>query len=307
MLISPLGWLWRVVVCAVLVTVAVLYRRGLGRYEGASFRPKWQTNAFYVGLILLAIALISPIESYVSTYFTARALQQLLITELVPFLLLIANPYRPILSGLPPSVRSQFAWLRGERVVALIRVIAAPAAAWILFVTTFWFWHDRTMMGLANRYPLVHLLEVGSLLGLASVYWWHIVSAEPRMFRPMPTLVRFFYAFVGILAIKATGIIMLFGSESRVGGYTDHSSAESVMVNLFGIQLADSSAGAILIWIIGGIMYSCAALLMASRFISVEEDKPPLPVNPLEEEELWRMPGVGRESGRNRYGYKTRL
>lgn len=299
--ISLSGWIGRVVLMTLLLLVAAIYARGSVLIPQEQ-RPKpWQMVAFSAGLILLAAALVSPLETLVARYYTARALQQLMLTEMIPFLLLGSGLFRPIFAGLPIATQCQLKRLRHNPVFLFVTM---PAAAWLLFVSTFWFWHDATMIQLVSANGWVHVIEIATLLVVACLYWWHIIGADPRIHRPMSRAVRLVYAFIGILPIKLTGIVMLFGIETRVGGY-NLPDENTLMVNFFGMPLADNTVGAIIIWVVGGIMYALAALLLSSRLLGFEEAKPPRPVNPIEDESLWVMPGVKRRPPRDVYQSKT--
>ncbi len=298
--ISLLGWIARALLVTTLLLLAATYGRGLALVSSDQAPRRWQPPVFFLGLIMLAATLVSPLETLVAKYYTARALQQLFLTEMIPFLLLASNPFRPIFTGLPAPIRTRLHPLRNS---PTIRALTMPAAAWLFFVTTFWFWHDASMIEIVSRNGWMHVVEIGSLLLVSSLYWWHIVAAEPRIHPPMSLLVRLMYAFIGILPIKLTGIVMLFGIETRVGGY-NLPDENTLLVNFFGAILPDKTAGSIVIWVVGGIMYATAALLLASRYFGREESKPELPVNPIEDEDLWVAPGIGRQPPRNVYGLK---
>ena len=304
MSISLTAWLARAFLITLLLAASAIYGRGLVLLHEENRPARWQSVLFFAGLILLAVTLVSPLDSLVATWFTARALQQLLLTELIPFLLLIANPFRTLRAGTPDTLRSLLRpiWqheLRGN----ILTFATTPALVWLFFVTTFWFWHDTAMIALVSRNGWAHGVEVVSLLGISALYWWHITGSEPNIHRPMSLLVRLMYTFIGILPIKLTGIIMLFNNETMVGGRRVVAD-DALRITLGNVSLTDNTVGSIIIWVIGGIMYACAALLLASRFIGREEDKPPLPVNPLEDDELWVAPGLGLGSGVHPYQKK---
>ena len=101
MSISLTAWLARALLIALLLATSATYGRGLAQLDDAHRPERWQSALFFAGLILLAATLVSPLDTLVATWFTARALQQLLLTELIPFLLLVSNPLRALRTGLP--------------------------------------------------------------------------------------------------------------------------------------------------------------------------------------------------------------
>lgn len=289
--ISLLGWIGRGVLLLLLIVLGNWYRRGIQRSPDMLPRPR--NYFFYLGLFFIALVLISRLEQLVATYYTARAIQQLFLTEIIPFCVMAANPYPVLLRGVPDG---RFRFLKKHK--KRLRQLTNPAIVWGAFVTTFWFWHDEAMIRAVSNNSWLHIIEVVSLLTISCLYWWHIAAALPHLHRPMSPFVRILYAFVGILPVKLTGLIMLFGQESRVGGYVTGSEGR-LMIDLGNVQMADNSLGAIVIWVIGGVMYAITAIYLGNRLIGVEENKPLLPVNPLEDDDLWVVPGFG--PGREKY------
>ncbi|MGB1251083.1 MAG: cytochrome c oxidase assembly protein [Candidatus Promineifilaceae bacterium] len=293
-MVTSLGWIGRASVVLLIVCVGAVYARGLAMQHADEKPSQLQIASFLLGLLLLLIALTSRLEDLVSQFFTARAFQQLLITEPIPFLLMAANPYPVLKVGAGRGGRILIDWLKasgGWR--HNLAAVTRPGFVWAMFVMLFWFWHDESMIAASNQYGLVHALEVVSLFGFATLYWWHIAAVAPYLHTPLSSNVRIFYAFLGILPIKLTGIVMLFGLETVVGGYRTDYAGEVMLQWGDGLQFSDNSAGAILIWVIGGIMYALAVTTLGGRALSIEEAKPELPQNPLLDDSLWAPPGIG--------------
>ena len=299
-MVTTFGWLGRGLVTLLVLMLGILYMRGLSRIPLDERPSSLHKVSYFLGLALLWVAIASRLETIVAQLFTARALQQLLITEPVPFLLLASNPY-PVLKagfgrkdfGRNPSNPTSIPFNISPHRLQTIIQITRPGFVWAMFVMLFWFWHDHTMIAATSQNGWVHVIEVVSLFTFASLYWWHIAASAPFLHKPLSPNVRILYAFLGILPIKLTGIIMLFSQETVVGGYRSDYAGEVMLQWGDGLQFADSSAGAILIWVIGGIMYALAVTALGSRALSVEEAKPELPENPLLNDSLWVPPGIG--------------
>lgn len=292
-MVTIFGWLGRGFVMLLILSLSMLYARGWSQLDKET-RPHWQqVGSYALGLLLLLVALASRLETMVAQFFTARALQQLLLTEIIPFLLLASDPYPVLKRGLSTAMRGSLGHFTSNPVWReRMRQLTRPGFVWAMFVMLFWFWHDTSMIAATSRNGLVHAIEVTSLFTFSALYWWHIAASAPHLHKPLAPAVRILYAFLGILPIKLTGIVMLFGLETVVGGYrSDY--AGQVMLQWGAVQFADNSAGAILIWVIGGIMYALAVTVLGGRALSVEEAKPELPNNPLLDDSLWAPPGIG--------------
>jgi putative membrane protein len=153
---------------------ALLYVRALrilrGRGRGVS---RWQQAAWFGGLALIGIALLSPLDDLGDTdLLSAHMAQHLMIGDLAAPLLLIGLrwPVYPFL--LPRSLFASIArthWLRDA-----FRFLRQPLVAGPLWVLILYGWHVAPAYELALRNPVVHAFQhqtfiVGSLLVWVSV------------------------------------------------------------------------------------------------------------------------------------------
>src|SRR3989442_3082907 len=67
--------------------------------------PVWRTALFLAGLAAMLAALASPIDALAAERFSLHMLQHMLLTVVAVPLLLLGQPVRPLLRGLPPGVR----------------------------------------------------------------------------------------------------------------------------------------------------------------------------------------------------------
>ncbi len=271
---------WRLLITAVLLLIGRLYWRG------------WQTpvpanrltlGAGVAALVLLWFVLVSPLYQLAETYFFARVIQDLLLVAWIPALLLAANPLPTFYNALSAAQRTRW----GQFVAAHPGLIT-PArylnagVAWLALVSCFWFWYDHQIHQATLVYGWIRPLQIGSMLFTALFYWWHITAAAPRLHPPMPRPVRIFYAIAGAWAIKGVGFILLFSTQSP---YQYPASIQSV----WGID--DYGLGTILMWMMGGIVYSTTATLLMRAWLAEEEVKPPLPISVWSSDEALIAPG----------------
>lgn len=278
-------WWWQLLVTAVLLFMGRLYWRGWQQTPIPASRLT--LVAVVTALVLLWVVLVSPLYQLAETYFFARVIQDLLLVAWIPALLLAANPLPTFYNGLSAAQRS-----RWEQFVtahpgftALARQLNA-GAAWLALVSCFWFWYDHQLHQATLVYGWIRPFQIGSLLFTALVYWWHITAATPRLHPPMPRPVRIFYAITGAWAIKGVGFILLFSTQPL---YQYPASAQSVL----GVD--DYGLGTILMWMMGGIVYSTTATLLMRAWLAEEEVKPPLPVSVWSSSEALMAPGFDQQ------------
>ena len=149
-----------------LSAVSVLYLRALRvcRHRGLRV-PGWQPAAWWGGLTLMAVALISPVDGLGEELLSAHMAQHLLIADLaVP--LLLAGLRAPVLLFYLP--RAALVTLARRR--TLRRVLAAlsrPLVAIPVYIITLYAWHLDFMFQAGVQSELVHGLQHQSFIAIS--------------------------------------------------------------------------------------------------------------------------------------------
>src|SRR5207248_10011845 len=124
------------------------------------------TPLFLTGVLVLLLALVSPIDTIGDGYlFSAHMFQHLLLVLAVPPLLLLGTPasfFREILSR-PLLGRFE-------------RVLRQPALAWALGTGAVWVWHLPALYNAALADEGVHIIQHLSFLATATIFWWPVLA-----------------------------------------------------------------------------------------------------------------------------------
>jgi len=303
-----LSWDWRLEVILVLVLAGTIYsrgwlrvrspRRGRGPRRGQAPQGQpgpgrnrlavgWRLVAYLAGLVLLGLALMSPIDVLGGQLFFMHMIQHLLLVMIVPPLLLIANPLPFFMWGLPARARRQVGrWLNsGSPFRRGLRSLTAPGMVWMLFVAFLLGWHDPAAYNAALRSDLVHDLEHLTFFGSAMLFWWPIVGAGPRL-RALSRGVRIAYLLATVPVNMAAGVAISFANQPIYTYYTTVPRPWGMTV------MQDQMLGGVIMWIPGSMMYLFAALILISRLIQVESDKQPLPESEWAADEALLAPGL---------------
>jgi putative membrane protein len=158
---------------------AMLYWRGAVRMPGAL--PRRRAASFYVGLVVLAGALSSPVESRAGTRLSAHMVQHLVLLLVAPALIAYGRPVVVTLLALP--LRARRAIGRLERAAAVRKakkVVGHPVTAWALVASVLWTWHQPDLYQAAVGGGVVHALEHATFFGAALVFWRAVIDAGPR-------------------------------------------------------------------------------------------------------------------------------
>jgi putative membrane protein len=167
--LDPLG----LAACLVAATAYASRARTLRRRGRPVPLPR--IAAFAVGLVLLVLALVSPLDTIgESRLFSVHMAQHLVIGDLAPLLLVLG------LSG--PLLRPLLAvhWLWS------LRALTHPLVALPLWAADLWLWHVPLLYDGALRHPAVHALEHASFLTGGLLLWTALLGLlpGPRWFGP---------------------------------------------------------------------------------------------------------------------------
>lgn len=271
-------WSWRLGITAVILTLAYVYRRGQ-QQTASNQQATW---LFGAGLALLLLALASPLHQLASQYFSLRVAQHLLLIAWIPALLMAANPLPQLLAGLPAGWRKRL----GEKrpFWAKIRPLTNRGAIWILFISTFWLWYDPIIHQATLTHPTLRWLEIPAILFAALLYWWHITAAYPHWHPPLPPLARAAYTLIGAAPVKIVGLTLLLNPQTIL--------IYPQTFRLSGLDINDYNLGSILIWVLGGIVFTATTTLLMRDWLKTEEEKPNLPIAAWSSEDVLSAPGL---------------
>jgi len=128
---------------------------------------RWRIALFTLGLLLLLVAIVSPVAQLGEERFSFHMLQHILLGDLAPLALLagLTGPLlRPVLALRP---------------VHALRVLAHPLVALPLWIANLVFWHLPFAYEAAIRNDLVHALEHLSFFTAGVVMWMPVLETLP--------------------------------------------------------------------------------------------------------------------------------
>jgi cytochrome c oxidase assembly factor CtaG len=167
--------------------------------------------AFAGGLVIVVIALMSPIEQLgEERLFTMHMVQHLLLADLAPILLL-AGLSRAFMR---PAVR------RLRPLEERLGPLAHPAAALLLYVGLMGLWHIPAMYELALDHAWAHALEHASFFTAGIAFWWFLIEPVPprhRLTGPWPL----WYLATAKVLMGLLGVILAFSPDALYSTYED--------------------------------------------------------------------------------------
>jgi putative membrane protein len=205
---------------AILVAAAWLYARGYRRAKrlaggGGPGLSHWLPYAF--GLIILALALMSPLDAIGDKYLlSAHMGQHILLSDVAPALLVLGlrAPILPL--GLPRSGLRLLA--PGGRLGRLIAFVTSPWVALPLWAAATWLWAIPSVFDYSAGHPVVHALEHATLFYTGLAMWWLIIDPLPSS-RREPGARRLAYLGFTRLASAAVCLPLTFMTSTAYPRY----------------------------------------------------------------------------------------
>ena len=276
------SWDWRLDVIITLLTAGVLFSRGWWRLrQRTRNRPnrhalgaRWRPVSYWLGLVFVGLALMSPLDTLASTLFSIHMVQHLFLIMFAPPLLLATNPMPFVLWGLPDSVRLTV----GRGIARLLnkkapfrhylRSATSPGIIWLFWFISIIGWHDPGAYNAALRSSLVHDLEHLSFFLAGVLFWWHVTGAGPRVHKQFSLVGRIAFVISAIPPNMLTGIVIAFINEPIYTYYLD-------VPRLWGLSVMDDQRLAgVIMWVPGSMMYIIIALIMVAQLLQGEQEKP---------------------------------
>jgi cytochrome c oxidase assembly factor CtaG len=200
------SWTFPPVVLLALVAYLAVYgaRWRRSRAEGgARAASGWRGASWVGGVLLLAIALVSPVDVLGEQMASWHMLQHLLIADLAPILLILGLTKWL----LRPATR------RIHRIERAAGPFGHPIFGVVAYVVAMWLWHIPVFYDAALAHSSVHSLEHTSFFAAGSLYWWHLLSPIRSRLR-MPGLGPVAYMASTKLLVGFLGIVLAFSNTT---------------------------------------------------------------------------------------------
>jgi putative membrane protein len=157
------------------VVVLGLYFYALGSYHRRYYADqpikRGQTMLFLLGVLIMLLALISPLDALGDDYlFSAHMLQHLCLTTFGPPLLLLGTPEWMLERLL--TKRAVFLGLKG--------LTWAPVA-FVLYNADFFIWHAPSLYDATLENDTIHIFEHLTFIVFGVLSWWPIFSPTRKL------------------------------------------------------------------------------------------------------------------------------
>jgi cytochrome c oxidase assembly factor CtaG len=262
-------WSANVAVLAVVAVVTAVHVHGLrgvavdARRQGED-TPRgmgWEALAFYGGLLVVILALLSPLAYWSTRYIWVRSLQDVLLANVAPVFLVLGAPWLVLRRGL--GFRRLSAGGAGAVPRPTARAARLAVGTVIAFNVAWCGWHLPPLYDGALRYPVVYAAEVVSYLGLGMAFWLVLIGSRPLS--PVLAPLRRVVLLAGTVVVTTVlGMVLVFGYGVAYPSYIG--AGHHVLSVVY-----DQQTGGGVLWVLVLPVYVTAGVALLIRWLNDEE------------------------------------
>ena len=274
-------WSANAAVLAGCLVVAAVHLAGLhglrldARRDAAALPPGLarEAIAFYMGLLAVLLALVSPVAYWAGTFIWVRALQDILLGVVAPSLIVLGAPWLVLWRGLGrPRSPARAPVAEAERVAVAAagptppRLRSWPVAVTVLFSLVWCGWYVPALYDAGLHRPVIHATQVVSYLVVGVLFWLQLIGSRPLRPQFAP-LYRVMLIAGTVLTSTVLGMVLGFGSNVIYPTYRGVGSHHLLTVT------ADQQLAGGELWVLVLLPYVITGVALLVRWLNDEESQ----------------------------------
>jgi putative membrane protein len=223
-----------------------------------------RTVCFCGGLMVLAAALLSPLDALGKSLFSMHMLQHELLMLAAAPLLVAGRPFAAFIWAFPPAARLRIARLLGMRAVrGPWMVLTRPLVAWSVHALVLWGWHMPVLFQASLADDAVHSVQHLGFLLSALLFWTALAGSHSpvRYGRALP------YLLTTAIHTGILGALLTFSPRPWYPAYAGQVDGWGLTV------LEDQQLGGLIMWIPAGFVFVAAGLAFAARAVIAQPSR----------------------------------
>lgn len=261
------SWTWDPVPLVTLGLSSCAYAAGLWRLWSHAGVGRGVTRAqacwFGLGLLALAMALISPLDRLSDSLFSAHMSQHEVLMVVAAPLFVLGRPLSAYLWVLPQAGR-----------LGVGRALQQPAVRWSwellsapLFVLTLhafvrWLWHLPSLFEAAMRDEALHAFQHFSFFLTAALFWWALIHGR---YGKAGYGVAVLFVFATALHTSVLGALIAIAPRLLYPIYGARASAAGWQ------PLEDQALAGLIMWVPSGVLLSVTGLGLFAAWLGEAE------------------------------------
>lgn len=261
------AWSWDPLVLLSLGVLAWLYGRGLVRlWRKAGVDrtvSRWQAASFFGALVVVFIALLSPLDALSEELSSVHMIQHMLLMMVAAPLIVIGSPSVVLAWGLREwSKGSGNSYFVFAFRLPSVPILWQPQFLWGLYALTLWSWHHPVMYQAALRDPLVHDAQHLSFFVVGCLFWR--VCLDPLGGRRLCPAVALIYLFATSLHASALGVFLALSPRPWYHDYLGRTGAWGLT------PLQDQQLAGLIMWMPSCLIYPAVAAALFGIWLNGE-------------------------------------
>lgn len=257
------AWHWRPDVVAVLLVLSMLYVRGWATLRQRGFRKIASASRLVASLTgwgVVAVALLSPLDVFQRSVFSAHMVQHELLMVVAAPLVLLGHPLPIAFWGLPRTARSWAGqWIRPRmplRRTFDVLTTALPALA--ISTGILWAWHLPVAYDSVESNGMLHNVQHLLFFAAALLFWWPVIGAPP-MVRRMSLALLSGFLIAGMIQRSLLGALITLSNRLLYPHYG------TVQGTTLTAALRDQHVAGVIMWFGSGIVLLVITLVVIWR------------------------------------------
>jgi cytochrome c oxidase assembly factor CtaG len=229
--------------------------------------------AFYAGLAVAALALVSPLGYWSLEFIWVRSLQDILLAVVAPPLIVLGAPWLPLRRGAELVLRRGAGLAESSAPApgtgaerAAPGWLSWPVAVTAAFSVIWCGWHVPAAYDAALRHPVVYAAEVVTYLGVGVAFWLQLIGSRPLTPR-FPPLQRVMLIAGTVVTSTILGMVLGFGANVIYPAYSAAGPHHLLTV------VADQQVGGAELWVLVLPSYIIAGVALLVCWLNDEESE----------------------------------
>jgi putative membrane protein len=249
------------------ILTTILYLRGWLRIRQSrpELFPAWRLWCFVSGVLILWLAVASPLAELDDFLLFAHMTQHLVLMSLAPPLILLGAPVVPLLRGIPQRVmRKGLAPLFSSGFLPWLgHALTNPIFAWLAMNLAYLGWHVPAAFELALRSPAWHEVEHGCFFFTSLLFWFAVIQPWPSEAR-WSRWAMLPYLLSADIVNTALAAFLTFCGRVLYPSYALAPRISSLT------PLNDQVAAGALMWVLGSFAFLIPTAMITVRLLSPE-------------------------------------
>lgn len=264
-----LRWTFPLLPTLGLTLMSLVYGLGVFRLWGragvcAGGISRRQAGAFAVGIVVLAIALVSPVDALSDELGWMHMIQHMLLMAVGAPILVLGSPGVAMLWLLPLSWRKKFGTWKSRAATGrwVNRLAWQPVVLLLLYTFTLWVWHLPRLYEAALHDDLVHDFQHFTFIATSMLFWR--VLLDPISRHRMSRAGAMFYLFLTTMQATMLGVFMTLAPTVWYPTYDGRTD----VWNLTAIQ--DQQIAGLIMWMPACTIYAVIAAVALTTWLEAE-------------------------------------